>query len=731
MRRFVLPAILVLSVSLAARPGQTPATQGQAPTFRAESTFIEIDALPTDKAGKFVADLTRDDFQVEEDGQPQKVTVFSLVDIPIAHAESAAGSPVAAVDPDVATNVKPSEGRVYLLVLDSDHVSPQRTSRVKSDASDFVEHYMGPTDFAAVVDIGDPRANQEFTSIKTRLLASIDRFSGNALDSITKRFIDDSLQKQEIWEMPQPRMDPGPACDPDDAQRAARAIHGLQQIEEMAGYLGTMTGRRKAMMLFSQGLDYDLTEVPASQKCGNSIFLHDSGSVRDAIDRMVRTSSLNNVNIYTIDPRGLSSGQEDGAAIGRIPNDERYSLKEPVVVMLADETTKAQDSLRIYADETGGRAFVNKNDLAGAFQTIVADSSRYYLLGYESRDQSRTGKYHRLSVKVRRPGVDVAARKGYYAPTDNKPGTKSSATPGATAADPIVGVLTSPMPVTGLGMHINAVVTRNTANLSMSIAPAPPKKKSSKPAPAVPPPAAVRLTVEFDGHDLSYEDRGGVAADDVAVEFQAWDADGVARARGHQVVHLNLKPDTRKSVTDAGLRYVADFAIGPGHYQLRVAAREEQGGHAGSVFYDLDVPDFVRAPIAASGLTVSSTAADRIITGRQGKKGLGGDPGAASTLRAFDRADVLTGAVTIYASAEALPAAVDLHVRVVAEDGHEIFTRDDHRQTADIARDPAGYSYQVSVPLTNLAPGLYVFRVSVVTVAGTDSLVRETVFRVQ
>ena len=69
------------------------------------------------------------------------------------------------------------------------------------------------------------------------------------------------------------------------------------------------------------------------------------------------------------------------------------------------------------ADETDGRAIVNRNDLAQGLQQIVRDSSAYYLLGYNSTQAPSDGKFHEIKVRVKRPGVQVRARKGYWALT--------------------------------------------------------------------------------------------------------------------------------------------------------------------------------------------------------------------------------------------------------------------------------------------------------------------------
>src|SRR4029453_9155273 len=75
-----------------------------------------------------------------------------------------------------------------------------------------------------------------------------------------------------------------------------------------------------------------------------------------------------------------------------------------------------QDSLKTLAEETGGFAAINANSLTPAFQRIVEGNSRYYVLGYYPPTHPRDGRFHKIEVKVKRPGLKVTARKGYASP---------------------------------------------------------------------------------------------------------------------------------------------------------------------------------------------------------------------------------------------------------------------------------------------------------------------------
>lgn len=172
-----LAAVLLIAVAgPAARQPQPPPAQPAAPqppvTFRAEVNYVEVDARVLDAQGRFITGLTANDFQVLEDGQPQKVTAFSVVNLPVERAPRPlfASRPIEA---DVATNLTGVDGRVYVIVLDDLHTNVQRSPRVRAAARQFIERYVGANDLAAVVHTsGRSDAGQEFTNNPRRLLAA-------------------------------------------------------------------------------------------------------------------------------------------------------------------------------------------------------------------------------------------------------------------------------------------------------------------------------------------------------------------------------------------------------------------------------------------------------------------------------------------------------------------------------------------------------------------------------
>src|SRR5438876_449400 len=165
-KRLRLAALLVFVTSAALVAGQNPPVQPppQTPTFRVRVDYVEVDVVVTDQQGNLVRDLKKEDFQVLEDGKAQAINTFTIVDIPVERADRPlfAESPI---EPDVKTNEKPFDGRVYVMVIDDLHTRFGRSIRVKTAAKQFIERRLGANDLMAIVHTaGANNANQEFTN---------------------------------------------------------------------------------------------------------------------------------------------------------------------------------------------------------------------------------------------------------------------------------------------------------------------------------------------------------------------------------------------------------------------------------------------------------------------------------------------------------------------------------------------------------------------------------------
>src|SRR3954465_12986184 len=446
--RFRLIGLIMLLSGGALAAGQAPAPAAppapaaqQAPTFKVRVDYVEVDAVVTDRQGGIVRDLKKEDFQVLEDGKSQAITNFSLVDIPVDRDNRPlfAASPI---EPDVKTNAKPFDGRVYVMVVDDLHTRFGRTQRVKAAARQFIERRLGANDLMAVVHTaGSTEYSQEFTNNKRLLLAAVDKTQGRKLDSATANKTNENNPTRDM------RQWGDPLNDPDDMERGFNARTTLDTLRNVSEWFGSVRGRRKAILLVSEGIDYDIYDVIASN--GSN---HQSASmVLDATRDRSGAGTRANVAIYGIDPRGLTDLGDESIELGSFPDDTSLGVGQG---SLQNELRLSQDSLRTLSEETGGFAVVNKNDFATAFERIVEDNSTYYVLAYYPPD-ARPGRFHKIDVRVTRSGLTVRARKGYVAPKKVEE-SKTTANSKSPSTPELREALDSPLPVSGLTMHVFA-----------------------------------------------------------------------------------------------------------------------------------------------------------------------------------------------------------------------------------------------------------------------------------
>src|SRR5919201_3795125 len=239
-----------------AAPAQTPPpAQLQGPTFKVRVDYVEVDVVVTDRAGNLVRDLKKEDFQVMEDGKAQTINTFALVDIPIERADRPLFQ-ADPIEPDVRSNERPFDGRVYVMVIDDLHTNFGRSIRVKTAAKQFIERRLGANDLMAIVHTAGPTdANQEFTSNKRLLLASLDRTQGRKLDSATANKTTEYFRTRDL------RQQGDPLNDPEDAERAFNARNTLQTLKNVAEWFASVHGRRKTILLLSEGIDYDIHDL--------------------------------------------------------------------------------------------------------------------------------------------------------------------------------------------------------------------------------------------------------------------------------------------------------------------------------------------------------------------------------------------------------------------------------------------------------------------------------------
>jgi Ca-activated chloride channel family protein len=342
----------------------------QAPTFRAGTQLIEIDVRVTDRDGRFIGGLSRDDFEVLEDGKPQRITQFSFVNLP---ARGEKVEPLAARDSARSNGAGAAQGRTYVMLLDgpgtgrNDHVE-----RMHGVARLFLDQAFGPTDRMAVTFVREKFQRQEqmveqpFTTDRRAIEVAVDRLAPETRNR-------------------------APVGNPGNPH-----VRTYEAIEDISNRLGATGGGRKALVWIGGAVPFDPME-------GGPGGAEIAFAYRDAI----RAANRHNVAIYPVDLLGLTNRftqPQGGALDGRGPGAE----------------LKRMAALRVVADDTGGEPVVGTNNYAEMFAQIASHTSTYYLLGYQAADRHCDGRFHPIAVRVNRAGASVRARRGYFSPEPGK-----------------------------------------------------------------------------------------------------------------------------------------------------------------------------------------------------------------------------------------------------------------------------------------------------------------------
>ena len=564
-------------------------------------------------------------------------------------------------EPDVLSNTGPA-GRVYMFAFDE--VSPCNALRTRHFLRQFMDRHFGPNDVAAVTLLGRGLVTdgQDFTGNRRLILQAIDKFSGGF-----------------------PSFDED--CGRPSRSEARQLMASLRDLTEM---MARVEGRHKSMLFISEGITYNVFDVIDYRGGVLSLVGVDAHAA-------VRAATRSNLTIYPIDPTGVSPDFR--------PLDDRSSLTA-------------------LAEATGGFALYDSNSYAPTFERIVRESSTYYMLGFNSSYSKNDGRFVRIEVKVKRPGLKVHARDGYVAPTRDERRAEQRA---RVERSPIAEAIASPLATRGLGMHVSAAAYRTA------------KKES-----------AVSLVMELDPSSLALVDEGGRFTGVVEARYLATDARNRIYPESRVAATLALMPDTYRKVAAKGVRIVSQLELPKGRYQIRVATGS--GRNTGSVVYDLDIPDFRDPLLTMSGISLAATPADEVLTMRADRRSTGASkkcrppscestvsetggialwsaataPGDAhllqdvlpeppTTAREFDADQTLALFAEVYDNRRQGANAPASPIRMVASiqdaSGQQVHSVMEERQASAPRRASGGHGFMMRVPLQSVPAGSYVLRV--------------------
>jgi VWFA-related protein len=600
---FAMLAFPVLILAQRPTPRPTPVDDD---VVKISTNLIQVDVSVTDKKGKPVTDLKPEEVEIYENGEKQKIANFSFVSNVRATVEQPKNTTTGGgiVVPAPPRTVRPEQvHRTIALVVDDLSLSFESAYATRRALKKFVDEQMQDGDLVAIIRTGAGiGALQQFTSDQRLLYAAIEKVKWNPSGT-------GGVSAFAAIEAT-PETDPTPDPDSDSPSTMTGSGQSLDSFRGTVFATGTLgalkyivTGMselpgRKSVIMFSDG--FKLFETDDS---GNPV----SSQVLDFLRTLVDLANRSAVTFYTVDARGLQTlGFTAADNISDTSPDAMNTQRQA----RSDQLHDTQEGLTYLAEETGGFAIRDNNDLSGGVRRVLDDQS-YYLVGYEpDADTFDPGKrkFNKLEVRVSRPGVKVRYRSGFFNVAEvNRP---ASAPTTRTPLQQLEDALVSPFAVRGIDLRLNALFGED------------PKTG-----------AFVRSLLHVNTADLVFTDeKDGTKKTTIEILAMSFGDNGKIvdqLARGYA---LTLKPEQYKRLAATGFVYQFTFPVKkPGAYQYRVALRDGTGGGIGSASQFIEVPDVKKNRLTMSSMILHNLTAEEWQGLNSGASGLATNSIASDT----------------------------------------------------------------------------------------------------
>jgi len=549
--------------------------------------LVQVDVVVTDKDGNQVTDLTADDFEIKQDGKPQKITGITY----IGGAAQAAATEVKKVEnvekgkvPPPPVKVRPSESsRILTFVIDDGNCRASQTgmTAAREGLQKFINQQMLPTDLVAIYRTrAGSSVFQQYTSDKAQLLKAAEKIrwipafgtcgSGadifepariNTIDKVTP-----TGTKTITVESDSQRRDREAG---EDVARNSQVVGSVGVLRYVIRGLDRVPGR-KILFFMSDGISF----MSRSREYLSAIDV-----LRDVTDLANRAS----VVINTIDVRGVFDSSI-------IEAQDEVSVRDDIKAADTLANTRelgVQDSrggLKFMAEETGGRFEHDQNFLDVPIGKLLKREKGFYLIAYEPDGETFKGKkFNNIDVKVTRPNLNVVTRSGFLGVPDEDVKPKKK-----TGDSELYEAIVAPIPKPGLNVQLSAYFATSPTGESI-----------------------VRGMFHLDGSEITFvDDPSGMKKavfDVVAVTMDQKNAVVDEFTRSH-----NFKIDAAAipTILRNGLIYSTDVPVKKaGTYNFRVAVRDANGHSIGSASQLVQIPDLKKQRLFLSGLTMAGVDA--------------------------------------------------------------------------------------------------------------------------
>lgn len=710
MKKFLIAlisALLLASTSHFQTTKPKPAPDEESTVVKISTDLIQIDVTVTDKNGKIVPDLKVDDFEIFENGQKQTISGGNFVfrTVGSAVADGSVSTPRRTGAMPAQPPQRSSIRRTIAIVLDDLNLSFGSIYQTRKSLRKFVDEQMQPEDLVAIIRTGGGvGALQQFTTDKRVLHAAIDKLRWNpesAVDSLTsvsqnetditdrfRRESDNGGDKQSTVFLPGDTAHDKKSADASrNAKAQERGLYAQTSLGALKYVLSGMKSLpgRKAMLYFSDGIDIG---DPSTKSRAQTVFEY----LQDVAEMANRSS----VVVYTFDAKGMRS-----MSIGA--SDSTYEIidghRGQKEAMRTQDFKNSQDGLAYFADRTGGRAFLNSDNFNFGIDRALNEQSGYYLLAYvpngDAFDATKR-KFNKLEVKVRRPGLHVSHRSGFFSEGDVKEAQSDDRR--------LANVLQSPFTENGIGLNMNALYADD---------------KTDGPY--------IRSFLHIDAKGLKFsDDESGWKKSTFDIVAAAFGDNGLPIETKESQYTIKTKGATYETMLERGFVYVLPVPLKkPGLYQFRVAVRDTATGMIGSAQQIIEVPDLSKRDLVLSNIAVENVSNETWQSIAQGRVGSG--PGKVevpstllydTVLRRFQAGSVLRYGCEIYSSSKAPIRQIETQATIY-HDTSLILSGGFKKVDVSNQKDQHRIALSGALTLTDsLQPGDYVLHLTVFDRAG-------------
>lgn len=601
----LIPLLLALAIGVTAQTPQKPqADTSQEDIVRVTTSLIQTDVVVLDKNDQVIDDLKLADFKLMENGKKQDLQFMEFVKASTEPRTEGtievAGKPI---EPEISRNLTAKDlHRVFAFVIDDLTIPYEEIYTVRKMLTDFVDTKMQPSDLVAIIRVvGGNGFLQQFTNDKAILRRAISQITArpsiyNAFNNLptagqinTERATaigSEGLAPPFVSEAIGSANSNFDATE-DGSVKGQRALSTLVTAADVIDGMKLLPGRKNLIML-SGGLPIFESGQTQITIGGAQVTVEESRTYITNVGYLIRQladrASRAGVVINTMDIRGLKA--QRGVSLFTDPGNEATSALfggangggasfgrgvNPGVFNNASlDTMSGHQGLQMLSDITGGVSVVNSDNFAGGLDKIIGRNS-YYLLAYRPSEPF-DGKFHKLEIKVDRPGARVYSRVGYYARPDEP--AKS-----LTKEQMIVRAARSPLARRDVNVAgtLQYRFTDNKADVDVDLA--------------------------IDANNLDFKQEGD-GKYHTTFDVVAFLLDGMGRQQDgfSQTVTASFTAEEYKDALANGISFTGHANLAPGHYQLRAVIREQETGRMGTLSQYLEVPDLTKKHLAMSSL---------------------------------------------------------------------------------------------------------------------------------